>query len=163
MVIDDLVDIGMEVWLLFDAFIDLPEKRLVDELLKTTDGEMGDEVLTITQIAKAVEGVEKVGFEVVEGLGLVIHTHPKHPRRMFTAKDTGAVEVHGERMVPLGHRLTGLNDLGDVVVGGVAHKFQGKVDLVRFAPVDVTTFVFKVALQTLHQRRILLPYGNRNR
>ena len=71
---------------------------------------------------------------------------------MVTTEKAGTVEVHGERLVPFRHLLAGFDDLGDVLVGGVAHKFQGKMNLIGFAPVDVAALMLQVPLETLCER-----------
>lgn len=79
MEIDDFLDLGMEVGLLFDALIQLLEERLVDKLFDAAHGEVRDEVLTVAEVAQAVEGVEDIVFKVIECLGLVFHAQPEHP------------------------------------------------------------------------------------
>ena len=149
MEINDFLHVGVEVGLLFDAADDLLEEGFVDKLLDTAYREMWHKVLAVTEIAEVVKGIKDICFEVVECLGFVLHTQPEHPRRVIATENAGAVEVHRKGLVPLGHFLAGLDDLGDVLIGGVAHKFQGEVDLVGFAPVDVAALVLQVALKAL--------------
>ena len=78
--INDFIDIGMKIGLLFDTFVDLPEERLVDQLLKSAHGEMGNEVLTVAKIAEIVEGIQNVFLKVVKGFGFLFHAEPKDPR-----------------------------------------------------------------------------------
>ena len=158
--IDDFIDIGVEVSLLLDALIDLLEERLIDELLNAAHGEVGHEILPITEVAKTVESIEDVLLKVIERLRLVFHAEPEHPRRVVAAKDACAVEVHLERLVVFSHLLTGLNDLRDVLIGRIANELQGQVDLIGFAPIDVSAFVLQVMLETLHQSGIFAPDGN---
>ena len=157
MEIDDLLDIGMEIGLLFNTLVNLLEERLVDELLDATNGEMRHKVLSVAEIAKTVEGVKDILFQVVQCFGFVFHAKPKHARRVITSEDACTVEVHGKRLVVFGLFLAGFDDLGNVLVGGVAHKLQSEMDLVGLAPVDVATFVFEVVLEMLHQGWIFFP------
>ncbi len=147
--VNDFLHIGMEVGLLLNAADDLLKERLVDELFDAAHGEMGHKVLPVAEIAEVVEGVEDIRFEVIERLGFILHAQPEHSWGVVAAEDACAVEVHGEGLVPLGHLLTGLDDLRDILIGGVAHEFQGEMDLVGFAPVDVATLVFQVSLEAL--------------
>lgn len=160
MEIDHLVDVGVEVGLLLDALIDLLEEGFVDECLDAAHGEVRHEVLPVAEVAEAVEGGEEVLFEIVEGPGLVVHAEPEHPRRVVAAEDARAVEVHREGLVVFGHLLASLDDLGDVVVGGVADELEGKVYLVGFAPINIAAFVFKVALELLHQGGVFIAHGD---
>lgn len=152
----------MEVGLLLDALIDLLEERFVDERLDTAHSEVRHEVLPVAEVAEAVEGVEDVFFQIIKRLGLILHAEPQHPRRVVAAEDARAIEVHGERLMPLGHLLAGFDNLRDVLVGGVAHKLQGKMDLVGFTPINVSAFMFQVVLETLHQGRVFDPYSDGN-
>lgn len=149
MEINDFLHVGVEVGLLFDAADDLLKEWFVDELFDTAYREMRHKVLPIAEVAEVVEGIEDIRFEVVKRLGFILHAQPEHPGRVIATEDAGAVEVHGKGLMALGHFLAGLDDLGDVLIGGVAHKFQGEVDLVGFAPVDVAALVLKVALEPL--------------
>lgn len=149
MEVNDFFHVSMEVGLLFDTVDDLLEERLVDKLFDAAYGEMGHKVLPIAEVAEVVEGVEDIRFKVIERLGFVLHAQPEHPGGVVAAEDASAVKIHSEGLVPLGHFLAGFDDLGDVLVGGVAHEFQGEVDLVGFAPVDVAALVFQVALEAL--------------
>lgn len=79
MEIDDFLDLGMEVGLLFDALIQLLEERLVDKLFDAAHGEVRHEVLAVAEVAQAVEGVEDIAFKVIECLGLIFHAQPEHP------------------------------------------------------------------------------------
>lgn len=79
---------------------------------------------------------------------------------MVAAEDARAVEVHGKGLMLFGHLLAGFDDLGDILVGRVAHEFKGQVYLVGLAPVDIAAFVFQVALETLHQGGIFRPDGD---
>ena len=146
----------MEVSLLLDGVANLQEKLLVDQGLNATDGEMRHKILTVTEITQVIEGIQKVGFEVEQGLWLVVHAEPQHPRHIVAAKETRAVKVHGEGLVPLGHLLASFNDVGDVVDRRAAKKFQRQVDVFRPAIVD-EFFMLEVFLQTLHHDRILRP------
>ena len=74
--IHQFLHIGMEISLLLDAVANLQEELLVDQRLDTADGEMRHKVLAVTEIAQVVEGIQKVGFEVEQGLGLVVHAEP---------------------------------------------------------------------------------------
>ena len=58
MIIDDFLDIGMEISLLFDALINLLEEGFVDQLLDAAHGEMRHEVLPVAEVAHAVESVK---------------------------------------------------------------------------------------------------------
>ena len=158
--INDLLDVGMKVSLLFDALIDLLEERLVDKLLDAAHGEVRNEVLPIAEVAETVEGIQDILLKVIQRLGLVLHAEPEHPRRVVATEDARAVEVHGKRLMTLGYLLAGLDDLRDVLIGRVANELQGQVDLVGLAPVDVTAFVLQILLKALHQGGIVRPYGN---
>lgn len=160
MEIDDFIDIGVEVSLLLDALIDLLEERLIDELLNAAHGEVGHEILPIAEVAKTVESIEDVLLKVIERLWLVLHAEPQYPRRVVAAEDTCAVEVHLERLVVFSHLLTGLDDLRDVLVGRVAYELQSQVDLISFAPIDVSALVLQIMLETLYQSGIFTPDGN---
>ena len=160
--VDDFLDIGMQIGLLFDALANLLEERLIDKLLDAAHREVRHKVLPVAKVAEAVESIKNIFLELIERLGLVFHPKPKHPGRMVAAKKTGSVEVHGKRMMPLCYLLAGLDDLGNVLVGGIAHEFQGEVYLVGFAPVDVATFMLQIALETLREGGKLRPDGNRD-
>ena len=142
----DFVDLGVEVGLLLDALIHLLEKRLVDELFDAAEGEMRHKILAVAKVAEVVEGVENVGFKVVESLGFLIHAEPKDAGRVVGGKDACTIEVHGEGLVFLGHLTAGMDDFGDVLIGGVAHELESKVYLIGFAPVNIAAFMFQVAL-----------------
>ena len=151
--INDFLHVDMKIGLLFDAIANLQKEGLVDELFDAANGEMGHKVLPIAEVAEVVEGVEDIRFKVIERLGFVLHAEPEHPWGVVAAKDAGAVKIHSEGLVPLGHFLASFDDLGDVLIGGVAHKFQGEMDLVGFAPVDVAALVLQVALEALCEGR----------
>lgn len=157
LIIDDFTDIGVEVGLLLYAADHLLEERLVDKLLDAAHGKVGHKVLPVAEVTEAIEGVKHVLFQLIKGFRLVFHAKPQHSGRVVAAEDARAVEVHGEGLVPLGHLLAGFYDLGNVLVWGVAHKLQGEVYLVGFAPVDVTTFVLQVSLETLCECGKLCP------
>ena len=71
--INKFLHIGMEVGLLFDGIADLQEELLVNQLLDAANGEMGHKVLSVTEVAQVIEGIQKVGFKVKQGFGLVVH------------------------------------------------------------------------------------------
>lgn len=143
---------------MFDILIDLLEERLVDKGLDTAHGEVGHEVLPVAEIANLIESGEDILLELIKSLGLVLHAQPEHSGRVVAAEDARAVEVHGERLMPFGHLLASIDDLGDVLIGGIADEFQGKVYLVGLAPVDVATLVLQVVLEAFHQRGIFGTY-----
>ena len=75
---------------------------------------------------------------------------------MVGAEETRTVEVHGERLVTLGHLLAGLDDVGDVVDRRAAKEFQGQMDVFGTTVVD-ELLVRKVFLQSLHHEGIFRP------
>jgi len=127
----------MEVGLLLNGVAYLQEELLVDQLLDTTDGEVGHEVLSVAEVAQVVESVQKVGFEVKQGLGCLVHAEPKDARHVVTAEETSTVKVQGERLVLFCYLLTGLDDVGNVLCRGIADKLQGQVYLVGLHIVDI--------------------------
>lgn len=163
MEIDHFLHVSMEIGLLLNTLIHLLEKRLVDKLLDAAHGEMRHEILSVAEITQAIKGIKDVLFQIVKCLGLVFHTKPEHSRRMVATEDARAVEVHGERLVSFCYLLASLDDLGDILVGSVAHELQGKMDLVGLAPIDVAALMFQISLKSLHQCRILRPNLNRYR
>ena len=162
MEIDDLLNICVKIGLLLNALIDLLEERFVDKRLDAANGKVRHKILPIAEVTQTVESVKNIFFEVVECLGLVLHAEPKHPWRVVASEDARAVEIHAERLMPLGHLLASLNNLWDVLIGRVAHEFQGQVNLVGFAPINVAALVLQIILKTLHQSWIFFPYGNGN-
>lgn len=160
MVIDDVANLGVEIGFLLDSVADLEEERLIDELFDAAHGKMRHEILSVAEVTQAIESIEDIRFEVIECLRFMSHTEPQHPWRVPAAEEPGAVEVHGERMVVSGHGLAGFDDLRHVLVGGVAHEFEGKMDLVGLTPVDVTAFVFQVTLESLHHSGEFCSHGD---
>ena len=148
----------MKISLLLDALKDLLEKGFVDKLFDAAYRKVRHIVLSVARVAEGVEGVEDILFQVIECLGLILHAKPEHPWRVVAAEDASAVEVHGEGLMPLSHLLASLDDLGDVLIGRIAHKFQGKMYLIGLAPVDVAALVFQIALETLYQGGIFVTY-----
>lgn len=65
MVIDNLANLGVDVGLLFDALIDLLEKRLVNQLLEATNGKVRHKVLAVAEVPKAIESVEDIILEFI--------------------------------------------------------------------------------------------------
>ena len=96
--IHQLLHVGMEIGLLLDGLAHLQEKLLVDQLFDAANGEVRHKVLTVTEIAQVVKGVQKVGFEVKQGLGLIVHAEPKHTRHVVAAKKPRSVKVQSERL-----------------------------------------------------------------
>jgi len=60
--VDEFLDISVEVSFLLDAIVDLLEQFLVDQRLDATNGEVWDEVLSVAEIAKVIEGIEYIGL-----------------------------------------------------------------------------------------------------
>jgi len=112
------------------------------------------EVLTVAEVAQVVKSVQEVGFEVEQGLGLVVHAEPKDAGHVVAAEEPCAVEVHGEGLVFFRHFLTGLDDGRDVLSRGVADKLQSKMDLVGFHIVDIL-LMLEVFLQPFDHGRKL--------
>ena len=135
--IDEFLHVGMEVGLLLNGFADLQEKLLVDQLFDAANGEMRHKVLSVAKVAQIVKSVQKVGFEVKQGLRLVVHAEPEDTRHIVAATEARTVKVHGERLVFFGHLLAGLNDVGDVLRRCVADKLQSQMYLVGLHIVDV--------------------------
>ena len=160
MEIDDFLDIGMEVGLLLNRLTLLNEVWFVDELLDAAYGKMRHKILPIAKIAKAIKGIEDILFQFIKSLGFVAHAKPEDPRRAVTSEESRPVEIHGKRLMTVSDFLAGFDDVGDVVVGGVANEFEGEMDLVGLAPVDVTAFVLQVTLKTLHHVGIFRPDGD---
>ena len=148
----------MEIGLLLNVVVDLLEKLLVNQRLNATNGEMGNEVLPITEIAEVIEGIKHVGFKVIKRLRSLVHPQPQHPWRSVAAKKPRAIKVHRERLVSLGHLATSFVDSGDIEVFGLPNEFQREVDIIWSAIVDVL-FVRQVFLQAIHQSRIFRPAG----
>ena len=122
--IHQFLHIGMEIGFLLDGIANLEEKLLVDQLFDAANREMWHEVLSVAEVAQVVESIEKVGFEVKQGLGLVAHAEPEHARHVVAAKESRAVEIERERLVFFCHLLASLDDSGDVVFGCFAQEFQ---------------------------------------
>ena len=161
MEINKFLHVGVEIGLLLDAFAYLQEELLVDQLLDAANGEMRHEVLSVAEIAQIVESVQEVGFEVKQGLGLVVHAEPKNTRYIVAAEESRAVKVHGEGLVFFGHFLTGLDDVRDVLSRGVADKLQGEVYLVGLHIVDIL-LVLEVFLQSIDHGRKLRAAWDRD-
>ena len=123
--IDEFFHIGMEVGLLLDGVAYLQEELFVNQLLDAANGEVWHEVLTVAEVAQLVEGIQKVGFEVEQCLGLVVHAEPKDTRHVVAAEKAGAVEVEGEGFVFFGYLLASLDDGGDILCRGITDKLQG--------------------------------------
>lgn len=152
--VNQFLYVGVEVGLLLDAFADLQKELLVDQLLDAANGEVRHEVLAVAEVAQVVEGIQEVGFEVEQGLGLVVHAEPKDAGHVVAAEEPCAVEVHGEGLVFFRHFLTGLDDSWDVLSRGVADKLQSQMDLVGFHIVDIL-LMLEVFLQSFDHGRKL--------
>ncbi len=152
--IDEFLHVSMEIGFLLDAFTNLQEKLLVDQLLDAANGEVRHEVLTVAEVAQVIEGIQEVGFEVKQGLGLVVHAKPKDAGHVVAPEESGVVEIHSERLVFFGYFLASLNDSGDIFCRGIANKFQSQVYLVGFHIVDIL-LVLEVFLKSFDQGRKL--------
>ena len=136
---------------MFDGLVNFLEICFIDQLLDAANGDVWHKILTVTEITDTVESIEDVFFQIVKCFRFLAHAKPKHTRRMVTAKNARAVEVHGEWLMVFRHFLAGFYDFRDIGIGRVADKFQGQVNLVGLAPVDVAFFVLQVALQAFRQ------------
>ena len=150
--VNQFLHIGMKVGFLFDTFANLKKELFIHKLLDAANGEVWYEVLTVAEVAQVVEGIQEVGFEVKQGLGLVVHAEPKNTRYIVAAEESRAVKVHGEGLVFFRHFLTGLDDVGDILCWGIADKLQGQMDLVGFHIVDIL-LMLKVFLQSIDHGR----------
>ena len=122
---------------------------------------MGHEILPVTHIAQVIESVQQVSFEVEQGLGLVVHAEPKHPRHVVAAEKPRAVKVHFEGLVVLGHFLARLDNGWDVFNGRATEEFQCEVYLIGFHIVDIT-LMLKVFLQFFNECRKFSPARDGN-
>ena len=159
--VNQFLHIGMEVGLLLDAVAYLKEELFIHKLLDAANGEVWHEVLAVAEVAQIVEGIQEVGFEVEQGLGLVVHAEPKDAGHIVAAEESRAVEVHGERLVFFRHFLTGLDDGWDVLSRGVADKLQCQMDLVGFHIIDIL-LVLEVFLQSFDHGRKLRAAWDRD-
>lgn len=124
LVIHQFLHVSVEVGLLLYGIADLKEKLLVNQRLDSAHGEMRHKILPVTQITQIIKSVQKIGLKVKQSLGLVVHSKPQYARHVVASEKTCAVEVHSERLMPLRHFLTSLNDGRDVVNRGTAKKLQ---------------------------------------
>ena len=150
--IHEFLHIGMKVGLLLDGVADFQEKLLVDQRLDTANGEVWYKVLTVTQIAQVIEGIQKVGLEVKQGLGLVVHAEPKHTGHIVGTKKSSAVKVHREGLMTFRHLLASLDDGGDIIDRCAAEEFQRHVYLIGLHIVD-KLLVLKIFLESFHHSR----------
>ena len=139
---------------MLDAFADLQEELFIDQLLDAANGEVRHKVLTVSEVAQVVEGILEIGFEVKQGLGLVVHAEPKDAGHVVAAEESRAVEVHGEGLVLFCYFLASLDNGWDVLCWGVADKLQGQMYLIGFHIVDIL-FMLKVFLQSFDHGRKL--------
>ena len=149
----------MEVGLWLNRVVNFQKELLVDQRLDATNGEVWHKVLTVTKIAQVVESVQKVGFEVKQSLGLVVHAEPKHSWHIVATEKSRSVEIHGERLVPFSHLLTSLDDGWNIVDRRAAEKFQRHVYLIGLHIVDIL-LVLKVFLQSFHHGWKFCPARN---
>ena len=159
LVIDELFHIGMEVGFLLNSVVDLLEELFVNQRLDAANREMWNEVLSVAKIAEAIESIQHIVFEIIQGFRDVVHAEPQHTRRAVTAKDSCMIEVHREWLVPLRHLTAGLVNGRDVKVFGLTYEFQGKVYVFRPAIVDVF-FMRQAFFQVFHQSRVFRPARN---
>ena len=159
LVINQFLHIRVKIGLLFDAVINLLKELLVNQRLDATNRKMGNKVLPIAQVAKVVKGVEDIRFKVIKSLWSFVHAEPKHSRRTIAPEKSRAVEIHREGLVLRCHLPTSLADSGNIKVFRLTDEFQGQVDVVRPAVVDVL-LVRQVLLQVFHQSGILRPAGD---
>lgn len=147
--IHQFLHVGMEIGLLLDGVADFQEKLLVDQRFDAANGEMGYKVLAVTEITEVIEGIQKVGFKVKQGLGLVVHAKPQYTRHVVGAKKSRAVEVHRKRLVTFRHFLTSLNDGGNIIDGCAAEELQRHMYLIGLHIVD-KLLMLKVPLQSFY-------------
>ncbi len=81
---------------------------------------------------------------------------------MVAAENARPVKIHRKRMVVLRHLLTSVYDDRNILIGRVAHKFQGEVDLIRLTPINIAFLVLQIALQTLRKSGKLRPSADGN-
>lgn len=109
---------------------------------------MRHEVLAVAEVSQVVESVQKVVFEIEQGLGLVVHAEPEDARHTVASEKPRAVEVHRERLVLLGYFLAGLNNVWNIINRRAAQEFQRQMDVLGAAVVDII-LVSEVLFQLL--------------